>query len=394
MPDYTFATSYIELDEQALKNNLDFLRGHVGPEVIFSSVIKGNAYGHGISHFLPMAERCGVRHFSVFSADEAYAAYNASTAGSEIMIMGMVSEEGLKWAIEKELSFYIFDTERLQAALRLARQIGKPARIHLDLETGMNRLGLEPEEMEEVVVQLKKHEKHVVVEGVCTHFAGAESVSNYFRINNQIKNFHKAVQYLEEQGIYPRIKHTACSAAALNYPDTAMDMVRIGIAQYGFWPNQETYINFMKKNGGTRQLLKDPLHRVLEWKSEIMSVKEIEAGEFVGYGNTYLTSRDQVIASVPIGYAHGFGRNLTNVGLVLVNGSRVPVAGLVNMNMLTVDVTDAPDVKKGDEVVLIGSQGEMEISLASFSEMTNYLNYEVLVRLPETIPRKILNKTE
>jgi alanine racemase len=121
-----------------------------------------------------------------------------------------------------------------------------------------------------------------------------------------------------------------------------------------------------------------------------MSTKEVQAGEFVGYGTTYQTSRDQLIASVPIGYAHGFKRNLTNVGIVLVNGQRAPVAGLVNMNLLTIDVTDIPDVKKGDEVVIIGHQGDQEMSVASFSEMTNNLNYEVLVQIPSHLPRRVV----
>jgi alanine racemase len=122
-----------------------------------------------------------------------------------------------------------------------------------------------------------------------------------------------------------------------------------------------------------------------------MSTKEVPAGEFVGYGTTYQTSRDQIIASVPIGYAHGFKRNLTNVGIVLVNGQRAPVAGLVNMNLLTIDVTDIPNVKKGDEVVIIGHQGDQEMSVDSFSEMTNYLNYEVLVQIPSRLPRSIIS---
>jgi alanine racemase len=121
-----------------------------------------------------------------------------------------------------------------------------------------------------------------------------------------------------------------------------------------------------------------------------MSTKEVQAGEFVGYGTTYQTSRDQLIASVPIGYAHGFKRNLTNVGIVLVNGQRAPVAGLVNMNLLTIDVTDIPDVKKGDEVVIIGHQGDQKMSVDSFSEMTNYLNYEVLVQIPSRLPRRVI----
>jgi alanine racemase len=128
----------------------------------------------------------------------------------------------------------------------------------------------------------------------------------------------------------------------------------------------------------------------MEWKSVVMSTKNVEAGEFIGYGNTYQTSRKQKIATVPIGYSHGFGRNLTNAGIVLIRGRRAGVAGLVNMNLLTIDVTDIPDVKKGDEVVIIGKQGDQEMTVSSFSEMTNFLNYEVLVRIPSQLPRHLV----
>ena len=383
--------SWIELSKQAFEKNITFLRDYIGKDVVFSSVIKGNAYGHGIGHFVPMAEKCGVRHFSVFSSDEARQAARASTEEeTHIMIMGMINNEALGWAIERDVSFFIFELDRLKWAVKEAQRIGKPARIHLHLETGMNRLGLERNQFKEAVSIIEKNSKHLQMDGICTHFAGAESVGNYVRIKEQIENFKEYSTWFEDQGIEVKHRHTACSASALNYPETIMDMVRFGIAQYGFWPNRETYMNFVKKYPDINKEHKDPLERVLSWKSHVMSTKQVPAGEFVGYGNTYLTGRDETIASVPIGYSHGFGRNLTNVGIVLVNGKRAPVAGLVNMNLLTIDVTDIPDVKKGDEVVIIGHQGDQEMTVSSFSEMRNNMNYEVLVQIPSRIPRSIV----
>ncbi|WP_445665777.1 alanine racemase [Fodinibius sp. AD559] len=383
--------SWIELSKQAFEKNISFLKDYIGKDVVFSSVIKGNAYGHGIGHFVPMAEKCGVRHFSVFSSDEARQAVRASTEDdTHIMIMGMINNGALGWAIERDVSFFVFELDRLKNSVREAQRLGKPARIHLHLETGMNRLGLESDQFKDAVNIIKKNSEHLQVDGICTHYAGAESVGNYVRIKEQIENFKEYCSWFEEQGIEAKRRHTACSASALNYPDTIMDLVRFGIAQYGFWPNRETYMNFVKKYPDINKEHKDPLERVLSWKSNVMSTKDIPAGEFVGYGNTYLTGRDETIATVPIGYSHGFGRNLTNVGIVLVNGKRAPVAGLVNMNLLTVDVTDIPDVQKGDEVVIIGKQGEQEITVSSFSEMRNNMNYEVLVQIPSRIPRSIV----
>lgn len=386
-----FFPSYVELKKSALQQNISFLRDYIGEDVLFSSVIKGNAYGHGIEYFVPLAEKCGIRHFSVFSSDEAREASRASIhEDTRVMIVGMIKNEVIAWAIEREVSFFIFELDRLQAAIHEARRIGKPAHIHLHLETGMNRLGLNSDRFEEIIRLLKKHHEHLKLDGICTHYAGAESVGNFVRIQEQIDRFREYTSWFEDQGVESRHYHTACSASALNYPETIMDMVRIGIAQYGFWPNRETYMNFVKRYPAVKKKHMDPLKRVISWKSEVMSTKEVPAGEFVGYGNTYLTSRDQQIATVPIGYAHGFGRNLTNVGIVLINGERAPVTGLVNMNLLTVDITDIPGVVKGDEVVIIGAQGEQEMTVASFSEMRNFMNYEVLVQIPATLPRYVV----
>lgn len=386
-----FYPSHIELSKSSFKKNLSFLKDYIGSDVIFSSVIKGNAYGHGIEEFVPMAEECGVRHFSVFSSDEARKACRAvNQKETHVMIMGMIRNEVIGWAIERDVSFFVFEIDRLQGAVKEAKRIGKPARIHLHLETGMNRLGLDRDSFEEVADIINKNKKHLKLDGICTHFAGAESVSNHVRIMEQIDNFEDYSAWFKSRGIEARFKHTACSASALNYPETTMDLVRIGIAQYGFWPNRETYMNFVKKHPDISKEHQDPLERVIKWKSHVMTTKKVEAGEFVGYGNTYLTSRNQEIATVPIGYSHGFGRNLTNVGIVLINGERAPVAGLVNMNLLTIDITDIPNVEKGDEVVIIGKQGDQEMTVASFSEMRNFMNYEVLVQIPSTLPRYVV----
>lgn len=383
-----FHSSYVELSRSALKKNIRYLRDFVGYKVHFSSVIKGNAYGHRIESFLPLAEECGIRHFSVFSADEALQAYRSRTEDSQIMIMGMVEDDALEWAIENELSFYVFELSRLNDAVKAASKTGKPARVHLQMETGMNRIGFETDQLPQLAEIVKNNRDQIVVEGLCTHYAGAENISNYFRIQNQIRCFNEIYSRLEQWGIRPRRRHSACSAAALTYPDTIMDLVRFGIAHYGFWPSRETYMHVMKNSQS--KLHKDPLDRVLSWKSVVMSTKNVDSGEFIGYGNTFLTSRPQKIATVPIGYSHGFARNLTNMGRVLIRGERAPVAGLVNMNMLTVDVTDLPEVKKGDEVVVIGKQKDKEITVSSFSEMSNNHNYETLTRLPSTLPRYIV----
>ncbi len=381
-----FDTSLIEINKSAVKNNINFLKKQFGKDVRISSVVKGNAYGHGMEEFISIIEECNIDHFSVFNASEALRAKMVIKNGSGIMIMGMIDNDELEWAIKNNIEFFVFELDRLKAALKAARKIKKPARIHIEAETGMNRTGFNKEQLEQVVNIIDKNQQHFIIEGFCTHYAGAESIANFVRIKKQIRLFNNKYKWIVNRGIVPKRKHTACSAAAMSYPQTRMDMVRIGILQYGYWPSKETLIDYLSD----KKEKIDPLKRVITWKTKIMSIKEVETGEFIGYGTTYLALKKMRIAVVPVGYAQGFSRSLSNQGRVLIHGHRLNVIGIVNMNLLTVDITHLTDAKKGDEVVLIGDQGDLSISVSSFSELSEQVNYELLTRLPSRIPREIV----
>jgi alanine racemase len=381
-------TSYISISRSAFLNNLNFLKREFG-EIPISSVVKGNAYGHGIKPFVEIAEDAGIDHFSVFSADEAREVFEATRRNSHIMIMGFITKDDLQWAIENGISFFVFDSCRLREAREQSAKLHKPARIHIELETGFNRTGFNAESLDEVVHILAQYSENFIVEGVCTHYAGAESVANHVRVRRQKEQFDILCTWLEDKGVSLGVRHTACSAAALAYPDTRMDMVRIGILQYGFWPSRETLIHFLSKGGEDGDRM-DPLKRMIHWQSEVMSLKNVLRGEFIGYGTSYLAEQPMKLATIPVGYAHGYTRALSNQGRVLIKNKRLGVIGTVNMNMMMVDITEAPDVKEGDEVILIGNSGDKDISVASFGELSNQLNYELLVRIPHNIPRYIV----
>ena len=387
-----FDSSVIELSKAALRRNLGFLHKKIGPEVKISSVIKGNAYGHGVDSFVPLAESCGIRHFSVFDADEAYRVRKCQTrSDTDVMIMGYVTSDGLEWAIEHGVSFYVFNVSRMDRAVALAKKIGKPARVHLELETGMNRTGLSGAKMKHAVEKIVNNPAHTSLEGVCTHYAGAETVANYKRVRDQILRFDDLCRQISGMGLKIPMRHSAASAAALCYPETRMDMVRIGIAQYGFWPSKETEMQYVLNDGEERKRhYTDPLRRVLRWSSKVMHVSSVAKGEFVGYGTSYMTLRPQKVATVPVGYSHGFRRSLSNLGRVLVRGKRANVIGVVNMSMMLVDVTSIPSIEPGDDVVIIGKQKNARISVGSFSDLSNFVNYEMLVRLPSNIPRVVV----
>lgn len=381
------STSRIELSKSALRTNLQYIRSRLPEGTILSAVCKGNAYGHGIEPVVQMAEAEGIRHFSVFSSAEARRVQAGIRRNSTIMIMGYIHNDELSWAIENNIQFYVFEFDRLEAAIAAAKKKGKKALIHLEVETGMNRTGFEEEQLPELFEMLHNNSEYLQIEGLATHYAGAESIANYLRIQQQIKKYQELHALFCRQNLSPRLRHTACSAAAINYPETTFDMVRIGIMLYGFWPNEETFIYQLRQQDDKG---KDPLKRIISWKSEIMSIKQVKMGEFIGYGASYQAPRDMRIAIVPVGYGYGFARSLSNLGRVLIKGKRLPVIGVVNMNLAMVNINELPQVKKGEEVVLVGKQGRQEVSVASFSEMSSQLNYELLTRLPLDIPRKVV----
>lgn len=379
------STSVIELDQKALQSNIDFLRTEFGSRVKISSVVKGNAYGHGIEEFIPMAEKCGIDHFSVFSANEALCVWKYKSKSTKVMIMGFVDDHEIDWAVNNDIEFYVFELGRLKNAIKSAGELGKTANVHIEVETGMNRTGFQKKTLTEVVKLINDNKKLIRVRGLCTHYAGAESIANHVRVQKQYRNFIRIYNWLVDQGIQPEIKHTASSAAAMTYAKTRMDMVRVGILQYGLWPGVETLIHFLSRK---KEKL-DPLQRVISWKTKIMSIKDVRQGEFVSYGTSYFATDDKRIAIIPVGYSYGYSRSLSNSGRVLIGGQRVLIIGNVNMNMIIADITNLPEVKVGDEVVLIGSQGDSAISVASFTGLSDQLNYELLSRLPVKITRII-----
>lgn len=383
----SFKTSHIEISKSALQHNLSFLKNFINDDVLISSVVKGNAYGHGIDLFTPLAEECGIHHFSVFSAEEALRVYNSISNKNTIMIMGAVDDYELEWAVQNDVEFFVFELSRLQKAIEFAKRLNKKAKVHIEIETGMNRTGFYLKNLKKVTEILKKNSDYISFSGLCTHFAGAESIANYYRIKKQRSNYVKALKKFEENNLHPKLKHTACSAAALRYPKTQMDMARLGIVQYGFFPNKEVLIEYLTK----KKVTENPLKRLITWKSKVMDVKTVKTGEFVGYGTSFLANSDMKIAVIPVGYSNGFSRSLSNSGRVLIKGYRVSVIGIVNMNMMTVDVSQVKGIENGDEVVLIGKQGDLEIGVSSFSEISNQVNYEMLTRLPSNIPRIVVD---
>lgn len=380
------STSVIYIKKSALHKNIQFIRDYIGRGIKISVVIKGNAYGHGIEKVIPVFEEAGINHFSVFSSEEAIRASKVKSKTCGLMIMGFTDDCDLDWVIKNDVEFYIINIEKLRLAIKKASVLKKRAHIHLDIETGMQRTGLDLKQLKLALELIKQNEDTIDFAGVSTHLAGAESIANHVRIIQQLKIYQKRVHFIEAQGLNPRSKHTASSAATISYPKSRMDMVRIGIMAYGFWPTRETYIQYLHKNGHKE----NPLERAIEWNSRIMSLKSVKEGDFIGYGFGYQAQQNMKIAIIPVGYSNGYSRLLSNNGHVLVRGQRADVIGTVNMNMAIINVSQIVNISVGDEVVLLGKQENHEITVASFSEMNNSMNYELLARLPESIERILI----
>lgn len=381
-----FESSTIELSTAALKANLKFIDNLINKGVRFCSVVKGNAYGHGIPEFVKMAMSLGVDYFAVHSVDEAYLLVKNVEKTPDVFIMGAIEGEAIEWAIKNNIEFAVFDYQRLDEAINYAKILNKKAKIHIEIETGMERTGFEVSEIPVIGEILNNNLSNITFQGLFTHFAGAESQANYFRVSKQIESFNLARQLFTSQNLEPVYHHSSCSAALINYPEMQGNMVRIGILQYGFWPNKETHIKYCGELENMPTLLK----RIIKWKTTVMAVKEVKRGNFVGYGTSYLAQKNMRLAIIPVGYSHGYSRNLSNVGSVLIQGKKVKVIGTVNMNSLTVNITNTTNITKGDEVILIGKQNNKAISVKSFSEQSDQLNYELLTRLPLNIPRVIV----
>ena len=381
------SSSNILISRSALKHNLDYIRRLTGEKVIISSVVKGNAYGHGVEAIVPAAEEAGVNHFSVFSSFEAKQVALSISPESQIMIMGYIDDDDLEWVLENGVEFFVGDIDRAEKVLKICKEKAIKAIIHIELETGMNRTGIKYKDLENLATLLKRNNEYFEVKGLCTHFAGAESIANYVRIQRQIKHFHEMDKHLARLDIHPQIRHMASSAATIAYPKSRMDLVRIGIMQFGFWPSRETFIHHIHNKANKH----DPLIRVLKWTSKVMTVKRVKQGEFIGYGNHFQAFKNMKIAIIPVGYCDGYSRSLSNHGKVLINNERISVVGMVNMNMILANVSKLPNIKVGDEVVIIGRQGSHQLSVASFSELSNQVNYELLTRLPDKIARLINN---
>ncbi len=372
---------WVEVSERAYAANLRFFRRLVGPRVELAAVVKSNAYGHGFETVAALAARHGADSFCVHTLDEALTLRRAGF-GQDVLIMGPIPPARLSEAVAEDFRLALFSRESAERLAEIAAESDRRVRVHLKLETGTHRQGIDNAELAWFAYFLAGHPR-LVADGVYTHFANIEDTTRQDYAEDQLERFHAAIEHLRIAGIEPGIRHAACSAATLVVPRTHFEMVRLGVSQYGLWPSKETYLSYRLDHPGDAATLEP----VLAWKTRITQLKQVPAGSYVGYGCTYQTTRETRIAVLPLGYADGYDRRLSNQAHVLVRGRRAPVRGRVCMNLTMIDVTDVPGASLGDEVTLLGRQGDQQITADHLASLVGTIHYEIVTRINWSLPR-------
>jgi len=372
--------SKVEISKEALLHNLRVFHNVAGKKTKVAAVVKANAYGHGLPEVVSIL-KSKVDIFCVDNIDEAEQV-RAIDDHATVLILGYTTLSNIKRAIEDNISFTVYNIETLRKMVSL--KLTQTARIHLKVETGLHRQGVERRELVEMLRVIKKYKDKIYLEGVSTHFANVEDTLDPSYPMLQLTRFNEAIRSVKSKGFKPPLIHCAASAAALLYKEAVFSMVRVGIGLYGLWPSRETKIALAVHKRNIK------LQPVASWRSIVAQVKKIEEGESVGYGRTWFAGRKSKIAIIPVGYSDGFDRKLSGSGSVLIRGKVAPVVGRVAMNMIAIDITDIPGVKTEDEVVLIGKSRDREITAEEMADKIGTINYEVVSRINPLIPRIIV----
>lgn len=369
---------WAEIDLKALGSNVREIRRVTDMSTQIMAIVKANGYGHGVVPVSRVALQNGASWIGVALLQEAILLREKGIS-APILVLGYTPVDDIEEVIRNEISQTIFTWEDALAAASVAHSLGKKAKVHVKIDTGMGRLGFNSDPETVDIIYRLAHLPGLEVEGIYTHFATADEADKTFA-QEQFARFQQLLKQLAARHIIIRWRHCANSAAVLDLPYTHLDLVRPGIIIYGLYPSPHV----------CRDLVK--LTPVMALKAKVAFVKEVPEGFSVSYGRTFYTKEKTRIATVPLGYGDGYSRLLSNRGDVLVRGMRAPVVGRVCMDQLMVDVGHIPGVQQGDEVVLLGSQGTDET--ITVDELAGYLgtiNYEVLCMISERVPRIYLN---
>lgn len=381
--------SWVEVDGSKLRGNVRSFRSLLAAGTMLLVVVKANAYGHGLG--LSATEIADeVDWFGVDSVGEALELVDAAKRHPErkslprpTLIMGFSAREAAESIVRNSFRQVVYRHDAAEVLSREAVRQRKVVRIHVKVETGTNRQGVDGDGIVDFVSSVAAL-PGLEIEGLYTHFANIEDTLDPAFANRQLAAFNDAIRKLDAAGLRPRVIHAAATAGIILYPETHFSMVRLGIGAYGVWPSRETRLAARERG---RSL---DLQPALTWKTRIAQLKQIEPGEFVGYGLSFQAGRTTTVAIVPTGYSEGYDRKLSNNGWALVAGTAARVVGRVAMNMTVLDVTDVPGVAEDDEVVLLGAQDGKELSADEMADRVGTISYEILSRINPRLTRRLI----
>ena len=365
---------YAKIDLDAIRGNLHAIKALLAPDTRIIAVIKTDAYGHGAVAVAQTihSEDC-LFGFAVATAEEAFELRSHGIT-KPVLILGYVFPEHYPMLVAHQIRPAVFTLETAVQLSQSAREQKKDIPIHIKIDTGMSRIGMQADAQSADTIAQIASLPHIVTEGMFTHFARADEADKTAALK-QLAQFNQMIGLTKKAGVPIRYCHCANSAAIIDLPQANMDLVRAGIILYGLWPSDEVHKDRIR------------LQPALELVSHVVYVKRLEAGRSVSYGGTYTAREPRMIATIPVGYGDGYPRSLSNKGCVLIHGQRAPVTGRVCMDQFMVDVTDIPDVKTGDRVILAGRDGAQTLTLEELGDLSGRFNYEFACGLSKRIPR-------
>jgi len=361
----------------AYKRNILSIKEFVGPNVHIMAMIKANAYGHGLIDCARTAVDAGAPMLGVaFTAE----GLQLREAGIDIPVLILSPESYDRFGdmLEHHLTPTLTSVSMLREIERHVRATNKSCPVHVNVDTGMTRVGVSENDVFELV-EAAHATPGVILEGLYTHFPNADEDNEEYT-REQIGRFGAIVESIHNKGIHPVYIHAANSAGTLKYPEAHFNMVRPGIMTYGLEPYP-----------GSNDVLS--MEQVLSWHTRIGFLKEVPAGTRVSYGGSFITERPSILATAPVGYGDGYRRLLSNRGKALVNGAYAPIAGRICMDQTVFDVTDAGSVHVGDTITLIGSDGHAKITAEDHARLTGTINYEIVTGIANRVSRAIIPAT-
>lgn len=358
----------MEINLTAIQHNIRTIQSRVGPAVEVMAVVKANGYGHGAVSVARAAIDAGATWLGVATLEEGLQLRQAGLS-HPILVFGPIGRRYLGTAISQSLDMVVYDLDVLQSVSAAAERVGQPGQIHLKIDTGMGRVGLLPEWFGQDWVNHVQN-PNLRWRGLMSHLADSDGPDET-NTREQLRTFLDIIEKVRQWGALPRWIHLANSAAAMRYPGTWFNLVRVGIAMYGGLP-------YEKAQG---------LQPALTWRSNITHIKRVPRGFYVGYGKTYCTEQDAWIVNVPVGYADGYRRTLSNLAQVLIRGHRYPVVGRISMDQLSVAIPITDDVAIGDDVVLIGQDGDEKIRVEELANTIDTISYEIFTGISDRVPR-------